>query len=148
MPRGIRLWEQWSLISRDELDTDVVGTFSNMVVWAEVEGKPSPGGASKVDRLSVLRSGPLLPLPQGFNETPTGSSWITADSLNALSVLCYDFLKWNRFSVRSMKPRAIFEWDEGMRPWCFQDQEPTVKIVPACDGPLVNVVRISREATA
>ena len=45
MPRGIRLWEQWSLISRDELDPDVIGTYSNMVVWAEVEGKPSRGAS-------------------------------------------------------------------------------------------------------
>jgi hypothetical protein len=140
MPRGTRLWEQWSLVSREALDPEVIGTFSNMVVWAEAEGDPTSAG--RVDRLSVLRGGPLV------SEAPMGTSWITSESLNSLSVLCYDFLKWNRFSIRSMKPRAIFEWSEGAKPWTIRSQELALKIVPACDGPLVNVVRASREATA
>lgn len=135
LPRGVRLWEQWSLVSRDNLDPEVIGVYDNMAVWAEVEGAPTDDA---LERLSVLRGGPLL----GLGET--GSSWASADSINALSSLCYGFLKWNRFSIRSMKPRMIFEW-ENHRPWELSD-EPGIRVVPGCDGPLVQVVRRAQEA--
>jgi hypothetical protein len=141
-PRGTRLWEQWSLISRDDLDPEVIGTYLNMVVWAEAEGVP---GKTAQNRLSVLRSGPLLKQSEALQES--GSNWASAESLNGLSSLCYDFLKWSQFSIRSMKPRAIFEWDD-LRPWSLNAQEPQVTVVPGCDGPLVDVVRTAREATA
>lgn len=140
LPRGVRLWEQWSLVSREDLDAEVMGTYGDMVVWSEVEGTPdAPLLAGALNRLSVLRYGPLAALDD------LDFSWISAQSLSALSGLCYDFLKWNRFSVRSMKPRAILEW-ENPTPWNLSD-EPLLRVVPACDGPLVQVVRRAREAT-
>jgi hypothetical protein len=122
-----------------------------MVVWAEVEGTPAGDtDMSRLNRLSVLRSGPLLKLgevlPGTLGEAPAGSSWASAESMNALSSLCYDFLKWNRFSIRSMKARAIFEWDD-VKPWSLKAQEPRLRIIPGCDGPLVSVVRTAREVT-
>jgi hypothetical protein len=143
LPRGIRLWEQWSLVSRDELDPEVIGTFEDMVVWAELEGNPaSEKTGQKPDRLSVLRSGPLLKLGE-----ISDSSWASGESLNALSSLCYDFLKWGQFSIRSMKPRAIFEWPETNQ-WDFKSSSPRLSIIPGCDGPLVQVVRTAREAAS
>ena len=54
------------MISRDDLDPEVIGTFSNLVVWAEVEGSPSSAGA--LNRLAVLRAGPLVDV----RENPAG----------------------------------------------------------------------------
>jgi hypothetical protein len=40
-PAGIRLWEQWSILSREAVDPTVVGCFGDMLVWADVEGVPN-----------------------------------------------------------------------------------------------------------
>jgi hypothetical protein len=144
LPKGIRLWEQWSLISRDDLDPEVIGTYANLVVWAEVEGSPSSAGV--LNRLAVLRAGPLVdvrenPAAQGNSST---ENWFSQESLLSLSSLCYDFLKWNRFSVRSMKPRAILEWGEDQH-WDFKVSEARVKVVTRCDGPIFDVVRVAHQ---
>ena len=148
LPAGVRFWEQWSLISRDELDPEVIGTYSNLVVWAEVEGRPHSG----LDRLSVLRSGPLLAAGEATTASEALNAWASGESMSALSSLCYDFMKWSRFSVRSMKARAIFEWAEPVggasAPWELEGLEPSMRIIPRCDGPLVDVVRTAREAIA
>jgi hypothetical protein len=144
LPKGIRLWEQWALISRDDLDPEVIGTFSNLVVWAEVEGSPSSAGV--LNRLAVLRAGPLVDVRDNPADkiTEASENWFSQESLLSLSSLCYDFLKWNRFSVRSMKPRAILEWGETHH-WEFKVSEARVKVVTACDGPIFNVVRVAQE---
>jgi hypothetical protein len=136
LPAGLRLWEQWSLVSRDDLDPEVIGTFSNLVVWAEVEGSPATAGA--LNRLSVLRAGPLVDFRTG------SADWLSQESLTSLSSLCYDFLKWSRFSVRFMKTHSILEWNDSQH-WTFKETEPRVKIVTRCDGPLFEVVRVARE---
>jgi hypothetical protein len=70
----------------------------------------------------------------------------SSDSFQALSNLCGSFLKWNRFSIRSMRPRAILEWDENAKPWQLAEGDPQVQVVPHADGPLVEVVRRARLA--
>jgi hypothetical protein len=140
LPLGVRLWEQWSIVSRDDLDPDVIGTFSNLVVWAEAEGAPS----DSLNRLSVLRAGRLT--PAGTSQgVPLMSEWISPESLGAVSALCYDFLKWSRFSVRSMKPRSVLEW-KGNQDWTLKGTEPEVKVVTRCDGALFDVVRVAKES--
>jgi hypothetical protein len=146
LPLGVRLWEQWSLVSRDNLDPDVIGTFSNLVVWAEAEGSPS--SASSLNRLSVLRAGRLAPAGS-LHSVPLMSEWISPESLGSMSSLCYDFLKWTQFSVRSMKPRSILEWD-GTQDWNLKsagkESEAEVRVVTRCDGPLFDVVRVAKES--
>jgi hypothetical protein len=146
LPHGVRFWEQWSLVSRDDLDPDVIGTFSNLVVWAEAEG--SPGNAGAFNRLSVLRAGRLVPMGAS-QAVPIMSEWVSPESLGSVSSLCYDFLKWSRFSVRSMKPRSILEW-ENTQDWSLKsggkEADPEVTVVTRCDGPLFEVVRIAKES--
>ena len=142
LPRGIRLWEEWSLVSRDPIDPSVVGMFENMVVWAEGEGIPD---ANSSNRLAVLRAGALLQLA-GESE-PT---WATAESFKSLTRLCHDFLKWEKYSVRSMKPRAIFEWPEdrpATRSFLLQRGSFEARVFCGGDGPLMNVVKTAREAS-
>lgn len=141
MPEGIRLWEQWSLVSKKNLDAGVVGIFKEMAVWAEAEGRPEE---NRLNRLAVLRSGPrvesdALSSPQG------GLSWASAESLSAVSSLCHSFLGWNQVSVRSMTPKAIFEWKEA-KPWVLSQEAPGTHVIPECDGPLSRVVGVARSA--
>jgi hypothetical protein len=45
--------------------------------------------------------------------------------------------------VRSMRARAIFEWGNETA-WSLSQVAPWIRVVPACDGPLVDVVRVAR----
>lgn len=145
-PSGVRLWEQWSIVSRDSLDPGVIGVYRDMAVWAEVEGLPQPA-VKPVDCLAVLRAGSLVPTDQMISPDFSGQSWASKQSFDALEELCHHFLKWDRFSVRSIKPRAIFEW-ENRAPWELGrgENDYQVLIVPACDGPLTEVARHARQA--
>jgi hypothetical protein len=141
LPQGVRLWEQWILNSREAPDPSTVGMFGDMAVWADIEGAPT---RTITPRLSVLRAGPLVTLEE-MTHPKIGMTWASADSFRALSMLCNDFLKWDRFSVRAMKARAIFEWDKPT-PWMLAEANPWVRVIPACDGPLVRVVQTARSS--
>ena len=135
MPAGVRLWEEWSLLSRYALDLSVIGTFGDTSVWAEIEGAPE-SSAQSVNSLGVLRSGPLV-----AGTAETGAAWASTDSFRSLARLCHDLLKWDKFSVRSLRPRALLEW-HGERPdgfWLTREPLP-VRVVSEADGPLVDVV--------
>jgi hypothetical protein len=140
-PKGIRYWEQWSLNSREAPNPTTVGMFGDMAIWADFEGLPSH---QTTHRLSILRSGPLVNL-SGVNSPQVGMSWASTESLGALSKLCNGFLKWDRFSVRAMKARAIFEWSDE-KPWLLSPSKPWIQVVPSCDGPLMDVVRVARSS--
>lgn len=143
-PAGIRLWEHWILLSRDKLHPGVVGVFNGeMMVWAESEGTPSMNRQG-LNRLSVLRAGPSISPGQGsFREG--GTNWASAASLGSLSTLCHEFLRWDRFTVRSMTPRAILEWEKPDT-WSLSGPEEPVLVVCGCDGPLFQAVRNARFA--
>lgn len=146
LPLGVRLWEQWSLISREKLDPSVVGTFGEMAVWAELEGAPSLEPSSRPhNRMGLLRSGPLVPLDSLYSARE-GMSWASVDSFDALSRLFHGFLKWDYFSVREMKPRALFEWGVETH-WLLSKSEPRVEVLSGGDGPLMDVVRRARGAS-
>jgi hypothetical protein len=148
-PLGLRLWEQWSMVSRDELDPGVVGSFNDdLVVWAETEGLPAKGS---LFQLSVLRAGELM----NGEKSPGAAqsmSWASKETLSKLSALCHGFLRWDRFSVRSMTPRMILEWDavDGKPPvWDLKkpnEENDAVRVITACDGPIIDVVRNVRLA--
>ncbi len=143
MPLGLRLWEQWSLVSRDELDPGVVGMFNHdLAVWAETEGVPARGS---LFQLSVLRLGELV--KGGKNPGSSHSmGWASKDAFSKLSSLCHGFLRWDRFSIRAMTPRAILEWDDGAEEQAQVWDIENVRVVTRCDGPIVDVVRNVRRA--
>lgn len=145
VPKGVRLWEEWSLVSREGLDPSIVGVYEDMAVWADLEGAPG----SELERvpLSVLRAGRLVGLTGQW-----ATDWAGAESFAALSRLCYGFLRWDRFSVRAMRPRATLEWEHGAaaEPWSLNGPGPAgppAWVVPGSDGPLVEVVRTARLAS-
>jgi hypothetical protein len=143
-PRGIRLWEEWRLTSRDSLETDMIGAFDDMIAWAHVEG-----GSSASNLLSVLRPGPLMAFDpiRMTSVSEWEHVWASAESFQSLSRLCHDFLRWDKFSIRAMRPRAIFEWErEGS--WPITEGPVPVHVVCPCDGPLVEVLRSARAACA
>lgn len=136
-----QVWEQWSLVSREPLNPSTVGTYEDLLVWAEGEGpfhKPS-------DRLSVLRPGMKVLYRDAVLSAIQGSEWASQESFQALSRLCGGLLRWDKFSIRSMKPRTLLQWK---KPGTFQLETPQVKtwLVCGCDGPLTDVVRNSRKA--
>lgn len=140
-PKGIRIWEEWSLISRDPPNPQVIGNFSDMTVWADYEGPPA-SGQRQSSQLSVLRAGTLTspnsqPLPEG------GLNWASSESFNSLNRLCQGFLKWEHTTIRGMKARAIFEWPDESS-WQLCKLDPMIQIVKACDGPLIDVVRVAK----
>ncbi|MEK6706791.1 MAG: hypothetical protein AABZ06_13490 [Bdellovibrionota bacterium] len=150
MPRGLRFFEQWSIMSREPLDCTVIGTYGDLTAWAEVEGTPS----SEQTRLAVLRAGELRAVGVE-NVLELGLDWASADSFNVLAGFCNDFLNWERFSIRAMRPKAIFEWKNNNLSWSlgqlgqhgrFGKISHKVKVIGGCDGPLVNVVGRARAA--
>jgi len=161
MPAGLRHWEEWSLVSRTAIDPAVVGVTRDVAVWAEIEGSPQRRGVPAVSagadvehRLTVLRGGRLLP---AGSATSGGESWASAESFEALGELLQGFLKWERFSVRSMRPRSILDWgapagaNEGRDPRQSMSRvlswrDPFARVVSHCDGPIVDVVRSARDA--
>jgi hypothetical protein len=142
LPLGIRLWEQWTLHSRDPIDPRAVGTFEDMTVWCDSEGVPSVSHA-----LAVLRPGRLVGL-DSVNTPQSGMSWAGDDSFGSLVSLCTGLLRWERFSVRAMRPRAVFEWEPDAQPWRLSFSEPAGFVVPGCDGPLLQAVHAARKACA
>ncbi len=150
-PKGIRMWEQWSLNSKEQPAPATVGMFENMVVWADFEGLPRfsnlktfPEEQPEASRLAVLRSGPLISVGDSDLQL-TKEGWISHESLGALSHLCYDFLKWSQFSIRSLRAKAIFEW-EGLGELPATSLTPQLKVVRGCDGPVVQILKAVRSA--
>lgn len=154
LPKGVRLWEEWVLVSRERLDPGVVGAFSGMAVWAEIEGAPSAasGSRSDQDRLVVLMPGALVAaenFPQSGPSSAWGSNWASSESFTELMRLCGELLMWDKFSIRSMRPRAIFEWSgdsPGARTWTMPSGGPEVTVIGGADGPLADVLRVARLA--
>ena len=152
LPRGVRLWEHWTLNIERPLNPNTVGIYDNLVVWADIEGsphfkEPSELGApilAKSAKLAVLRAGPLVSL--GAMQLPEVSlNWATTESFQALGKLCHELLKLERFSVQAFRPKAIFEWDHE-ESWMACMEDPCIQIISRCDGPLIEIVRVVRAA--
>ncbi|MBC7691605.1 MAG: hypothetical protein H7222_07530 [Methylotenera sp.] len=146
LPRGVRTWEDWSLVSREAIDPTIVGSFENMVAWAETEGAPSSDAPIK--SLAVLRAGALASLKSAEQVSAEASTWASGDSFRGLSRLCHDFLGWENYTVRSVRPRSIFEWDQTPKVESFSllQGSYSARVVCAGDGPIFHVARAVREA--
>ena len=149
LPKGVRIWEQWSLNSKEQPTPATVGIFDNLVAWADFEGLPrfsqlgSAGRESpETSRLAILRSGPLLPVG-ALESSHSEHAWASNDSFSALNRFCCDFLKWHQFSIRSLRAKAIFEWEKSSgSPWT--QLGPQLKIIHGCDGPIIQILRTIR----
>jgi hypothetical protein len=148
LPRGVRIWEDWSVVSREPIDPSIIGCMENMVAWAEVEGAPEEDREKFVRRLAVLRGGTLFPLNSRESASAEASTWASADSFRSLSRLCHDYLGWENYTVRSVRPRAILEWDQSAQPESFllMQGSYTARVICGGDGPLVQVARTVRNA--
>jgi hypothetical protein len=149
MPEGVRLWEHWTLMSRDPIDPGVIGHFSDMVVWAEFEGLPEPGPGKSARRLSVLRAGERQALKAYFSPQSQlrGPGWASAGSFESVAALSGDLLRWSGFSVRSMRPRASFEWkseEPADSRWELRGAPLPVRVVGGCEGALSSVALAAR----
>lgn len=144
LPRGVRVWEEWSLVSREPVDPSIVGSFEDLVVWAEVEGAPKAGDIS--ERLAVLKPGPSVKLEE-FQSGSLAPSQASQDSFRSIARLCLGFLKWDHFRVRALRPRAILDWgDSAPEPWRLGRELSRAFVVGGCDGPLHEVVSTARKA--
>jgi len=136
-PEGVRLYEEWSLVSKEELDPEIQGVFEGMTVWAECEGVPEAP-----HRLAVLRPGEVRRMGD------TSEDWVGAESFQAVNRLCREFLLWEKFTIRAMRPRMILEWKEA-RPFRLDaGGRFAAWVVCPADGPLSDVVYSARESVA
>jgi len=142
LPKGVRLWEQWSLISRSTIHPGVIGVYGDCMVWAEIEG--SPDGKSPLNHIALLRAGPLI----NTNLEPRETLLFNSDSFNTLETFIYNFLKWEKITIRGVKSRAIFEWnsDGSQISWSLAKNQIKAKVVMGSDGPLADVVRIAQQS--
>jgi hypothetical protein len=141
--RPVRLYEQWTLKSRDPLDPGTIGIYENMTAWTDFEGIPHLEPSSNT-KLSVLKVGALTELNQ-LNLPQSGLNWASSASFDSLSDLCHDFLRWDNFTIRSLQVRAIFDGQPQL-PWTLSSENPLILVIPGSDGPLVDVIQTSRNA--
>ena len=144
LPSGLRIWQQWGLTTNEPLDSTYVANVEGQLLWADFEGPP----ASAPRQLTVLQAGPLTSLNEFMlskGGIPHSVHSASSSSFTALSKLCHGLLKWDSFFIQSLRSKAIFEW-QNEKPWFLSKTNPFIRVVPASDGPLINVVRVAREA--
>ena len=154
-PLGVRLWEQWFLNLSEAPSPHTIGIYKDMAVWANFEGSPTPtdshrDGLKQFSHLShpeltVLAANDFIPF-KSLDSALSNIRWASTHSFSHLSHLCLDFLKWDLFSIRSFKARALFEWEENQP--LAQDLSPLLpgtQIISKCDGPLVDVLKTVRQ---
>jgi len=144
MPTGVRVWEDWSLISKDPVDPSIIGAMDDLLAWADVEGEPEEGNTF---RLGVLCAGPKIPMEQARLDTHSAdSSWASSGSFQRISRFCHEFLKWDKFTVRSMKARTILEWAEEPTSFILTRGAYEARVFNRADGALSQVVKMAKFA--
>ena len=113
-------WEEWDLLSRDPIISNVVAHFEGMRVWSHGEGAPPPGGWNV---LKVLRR-EIEP-----------SQFLSSNSFKELSQMIFSFMGWERYSVRKMGYRKGYRWNS-IQPLQFEADGVKAQIILACDGPV------------
>lgn len=137
----LRLWEEWSVISRDPLDPGVIGHFNELCIWAGIEGAAAPHAPTDGDafkRMQILRPGRLLLADE------MERFWASKESFVSLELLINEFMAWDRFRVRGLKVRALFERspadESSFRSWNLARGDLEPKVVVGVDGPIAGVV--------
>lgn len=119
--RAGSLWEEWSLVSRESLDPSSAFVSENMLAYCPSE--------QESDLLRVLRRGAVS---QGL---------AGEHSFRDLWALCRGLLGWERFSMRSLKPRRLLSNGESPQ-WVSPRTSAHRKIsgIYPADGALSRVV--------
>lgn len=112
-------WEEWDLLSRDPVNPFVVAHLDSVRVWSYGEGLPPLGGWS---RMKVMR--------REQSEDMVGEA-----SFQDISKLAYQFMGWERLTVRSINPRTLYRWNS-LTPMEYDSEGVRTLIIPGCDGPL------------
>lgn len=144
LPHGIRVWEEWSLLSKDPVDPSILGQFEEMIAGFEGEGDPTK---QDLRRIGVLRAGPLLGVTDRFESGSTAmlDSFASSESFNRISIFCHEFLKWPTFTVRSVRPRLIFEWEKEPHSFILGRKGFETRVFTGADGALASVASTSRQ---
>ncbi len=123
-------WEEWEVLSRDPINSYVVGHFEGMRVWANGEGVPPPGGWNQ---LKIMRR-EIVP-----------GQFLSATSFNDLSGMLFRFMGWDRYSVRKVGVRIGYRWNQS-QPMDLDADGLHAKIILACDGPIHWIAKQVRQA--
>ncbi len=127
-PRGLKAyqesaslqrWEEWDLLSRDPVNPFLVAHLERVRIWAHGEGPPPAAGWNQIKVMMREKS----------------DTWVDQESFDELSRLVFQFMGWDRFTVRKMTPRALYRWN-GMTPIEYETGGLRTLIIPSCDGPL------------
>ncbi len=113
------LWEEWDVLSRNPVDPSVVAHLESVRIWSHGEGAPPPGGWSRV---RILRR-------------EESDSLVGEQSIQDLSRMIFQFMGWERFTVRKISPRHTYRW-KSTSPIHFDSGGMRSMIIQACDGPL------------
>jgi hypothetical protein len=124
-----QLWEEWDLISRDPVNPFVVAHLESLRVWSHGEGMPPPDGWN---RIKVMR--------RELSTRLAGES-----SFSDIGRLVFEFMGWERFTVRNMTPRSFYRWNQ-TTPIEYDAEGVRNLIIPACDGPLQWIATQVRKA--
>lgn len=145
-PHSARLWEQWMVNSREPIDRSTIGVFENMSVWADFEGSPETR-TGELDRLAVLN--PTLAISsEELVSARTLADWGSYFSFSKLSRLFLEFMRWEKFTVRNLKPRVLMDWPNRDAIFVSSATEaPRVHVVAGADGFLPSVVRQAKNAS-
>ncbi len=144
LPKGLRLWEEWSLLSKDPIDPSAIGMIDDLICWAEGEGDPIDTDGK---RLGVLKPGPLHPITTRFENSRNWEEEIlSAQSFKRISDLCDEVLRWDRFTLRSLKTRQTFEWEGHFPSFILFREKFESRVVTGCEGFVADVVRTARNA--
>jgi hypothetical protein len=124
-----QLWEEWDLLSRDPVSPYVVAHLESLRVWSHGEGMPPVDGWS---RIQVMRR-------------ELSSRLVGEDSFSDIRRLVFEFMGWERFTVRGVKPRSFYRWNQ-TTPIEYDAEGIRTLIIPACDGPLQWIATQVRKA--
>lgn len=131
-PLATQTWSEWTIVSRDPMPLDTVGSFNEFLVYSEHEYL-----------LRVLARGKKIQWNWGVlddSESTHGS----AESIAAITDLFLKFLKWDRIGVRQYQPRYSFEWNLSSFNYLATDQGRFC-IVGGVEGFLVRVVEHAKK---
>ena len=147
---GVRLWEDWTLTSRDPLDPGVVGVVKDAILWADFDGTPSRERPSH--RLRVLRPAAGASVSAQEPEAALDRDLGSSESLRSLTELCQEFLKWEKFAVRSVRPRLLMDWKRAgaeLKPmYQLRKERPFLRMVTSADGSLADIVSAASSSCA
>ena len=124
-----QLWEEWEILSRDPVNPHVVAHMDGLRVWSHGEGLPPPGGWNLVKLIRRDQTGVLLG-EQSFEE---------------VSNLIFQYLGWDRFTLRRMIPRRVYRWNR-FSPIEFESDGVKSMVIQSCDGPLHWIARQVRQS--